>query len=453
MRTNKLMLLTCSIFFSGILAFAQNVDPYADDVYYTKEDAKKEQIKAEKAKELRIQQYKKMQEREEARRAQQFNLQDQLNRSSEDAIDAYNRRTSPDVKDSILSSAQEAPIELSTYQSSRKRKTYGRYSDRLRRFHSDDAVIINADKVYLVTDDGLMHYEDYNSYYGNGNIYVNVYTYEDPWVYYYDSWYPWYTYPHRYYRNHRFYYGGYRWRFWYDPWYDPYWYGSYYGYYPGYYGWGGYHNGYWDGYYDGYWYGGGRRNYYRRNDVSLSRPRDGYRGSGYSGYDYDGNNTNRNGSARSGWMDYNPQTNRYAPNKDNSSSVNSNGSRGEYNNSGIDYNRRGSWSDRNNQREYGTVDSRNNTVHTRIRQDINTNERAIRERSVNNSGSRGSYQSRGSYNNSYNNNSYNNNRSNSRSYETRSSTRSSYDFPSRSSSSGNSSNSNGSSRGSYGGRR
>ncbi len=524
MKTNRIKLLICGICLSSITALAQNVDPYMDDVYYSVKDAKKDRAKQQKAQaeyEKRVQEMNRTHQRRSVVKVPKYGTNISKN---DDAIDAYNGRKSPQTRDSILQiraaedelrnqNLQNQNVQIQSnhapFQSGydngnhrygqKKRRVYGTYSDRLRRFHSADAVIVDANRVYIVDDFGnLVDYADYygynnyyDSYYDNAYGSVNIYINDWGWSGYYDSWYPWYSYP----SYHPRYYGS-RWGLrydpwhisWYDPWYDPYWHRPYYGGYYGYYGWGGYYggynNGYWNGYNDGYF----NKHYYRRSQTSMPRDR-------YRGYDY-GNtyhNKNNDNTARSGWngevRNGNVQT----------SGVNANGSRGQYTGSGVDYSRRGSWNSVNNnigsvreqnanterigntdmtrrefdgsrrgswssggtEPQHGTIDSRRNAVRS-ITPDINTNERAAYSREgIRSNNSRGSYVNRNVYNGnstrSYNeptrrsSNTYSQpSRSFSEPTRSSSSSRGSYSSGSNSSS-GNSSS--GSSRGSYGGRR
>ncbi len=530
MKMNRIKLLICGICLSSIMVMAQNVDPYMDDVYYSVKDAKKDRAKQQKAQaeyEKRVQEMYRVRQQHSVVNVPEYGTGISEN---EDAIDAYNGRKSPQTRDSILRTRatvdelrnqnlqnQNAQIQSNNapYQSGydngnhygqKKRRVYGTYSDRLRRFHSADAVIVDANCVYIVDDHGnLIDYADYygynnyyDPYYDNGYGSVNIYINNWGWSGYYNSWYPWYSYP----PYHPRYYGS-RWGLrydpwygsWYDPWYDPYWYRPYYGGYYGYYGWGGYYggynNGYWNGYNDGYF----NKHYYRRSQTSMSRDR-------YRGNDYGNTYTNNNGNtARSGWNGEVRNGNVQ------SSGVNANGSRGQYNGGGVDYSRRGSWNNTNNNNgvvrmqdtnaertngnadvirregfdgsrrgswsnggniepQHGTIDSRRNAVRN-ITPDINTSERAAYNREGIRGNSRGSYVNRNTYNSGNGNHSYcsePNRRSintysqpsqSTRSYSepTRSSSSSRGSYSSGSNSSSGNSSSSGSSRGSYGGRR
>lgn len=453
MKTNKLWLLVCSVLFSSVMAMAQNVDPYVDDVYYTRQDAKKDISLQEKAKKERMEARKKMQAEEQARSQREERVYQRMATSSDDAIDAYNGRSSATAKDSLLEMQSAGAANLQSNNQTQNRRVYGTYSDRIRRFHTQNGAFIDGNDVYIATEYGLVNYMDLypydDYYYGNSGTSINIYM-GDP--FYYNSWYPWYSYrsPYYYgYTNWRYNYWGY-----YDPWYDPWYSGRYYGWggyyrYPGYYGWGGYYYpgyygygggygwGYNDGFYDGYYWGSNRSyNYYTRSQTSTMMPRDRYRGNDYNGTTNSVYN-NGNGSARSGWNgNYNNGNV-----QNNSTTVNANGSRGTYNDNGVNYSRRGSWSERESY-QHGTLNTRNEVVRTRINTDVNTNERVVTGR-WNNSGNNSSvrYNTRGSYNDggSYQNSTR----------SVQNSTRS-YSEPTRSSSS-NSGFSNGSSRGSYSG--
>ena len=219
-------------------------------------------------------------------------------------IDAYNRRDNNSY--SPLSQQQKKQTKLAK----RKRTApKGKYADRLRRFHSDNAIVlVDAGQVYIISDDDYDSYYDEDSYYYGGSPSVNFYIYGGysalnsyacssyPW---YDPWYSYWANPWYYSWRDPFYYyyrrPGWDWGWsmgWgYSPWYSGYDWGwnMGFGYSPWYsgYNWG-YRDGFWDGY---YW--GSRDNYYDPyNGSYYSRPKNVYPNGRRSNKSYQGSYNN-----------------------------------------------------------------------------------------------------------------------------------------------------------------
>lgn len=354
MKTNKLILLLGMLLTMGGSLYAQNEDPYVDDVYNTRGRIVKDYKTGTK---------KGAQDLEEARRdAYAQEVSEGVYPIASDAeLEAYNRRRQGDVQKAEVK--RQAKVE-------RKRRPHrcagpGVYSRRLSRFYDPDVRVRNADEVNIYIDDyGCHGYEYDRGCYDDGNAYVNLYVggsscwgVYDPW--WPNSYYPWYT--------GWDYYPGWGWS-WHWGWRGPRW-GGWYGWYGPSYpypGWGwdwGYHHGFYDGYRIGY------DNYRYRNFSHGSRSNNYYydRGNTYerrhhsrSTYDrdsrgnYDRNNNrdrfstpsrSRYNSDRQGRYNSPSRSNRYdSP------------SRGSY-----DSNRRGRYSSpsRNSSGNYNTPSRRN----------------------------------------------------------------------------------------------
>lgn len=253
--TPRLQLLLVALLAFASSAFAQQTR-YEDDVYLTPK-------KARELRALRAQEERRMQERLAAQRAQQKAEQEQYQKQ---LSDWYNRR---DMQVTI----SEMEQNLDELQDVTPRTAKGgEYARRLRRFHSDDQIVLEGvDRVYILDD---LDYDSWSdSYYGYDNyngvsIIINNNRWGSPYYYnhwgrpYHHSFYPWYD------RWYGHYYGGWYGSPWgYDPFYYNHWYAPYYHRPFGWYG-GGYHDynhGYYHGYYDGYYggYYGGNYGYVR----------------------------------------------------------------------------------------------------------------------------------------------------------------------------------------------
>ena len=268
----------CIAIVAAIAALVTAVAPRAyaqyDDIYVTPEQNKTWQ-KDYKEKEA---EREKQREEERKRRAAQAKKEAYLydavdeNGFSEYEIDAYNRRNGAEWDGESARRDDDRKLKV---KAKKKKKAPGRYANRIRRFHSDDAiVIVEGDRVYIIDEDGYCGgdgwgYDDYDD--TTVNIFVGVgsgwggyprfgFSWYDSW---FDPWYdPWFSawydpfYP--YYRRH------------YRPWYwSPWGWGSW--------GWGrspwrdGYHWGYNDGFWDGYYWGSSGGHYYDPYSGSYYR--------------------------------------------------------------------------------------------------------------------------------------------------------------------------------------
>lgn len=250
-------------------------------------------ITPSKARELRKEEDKKRAELEKVRAAQRAQRDAEDKQREEERLraqeeyennvsDWYNRRPSE-------LSSEEMERNLDRLDGSRgdaRKGQGGKYSQRIRRFSSDNdnvVVLRDVDRVYILDDMQYDYWSD--SYYGRDwdrgvNISINVGPYWgwDRWSYYR----PWYRH-------------FYSWSYpWYDPWYDPWYYPSAWRWHRPHHHWGwgwtyspwygghyGYNHGYWHGYYDGYWggnWGGGSPNYNanRRTYSTYGRSAGGY---------------------------------------------------------------------------------------------------------------------------------------------------------------------------------
>lgn len=307
----------------GYSSFAQEVDPFLDDVYMSKKDEsiliKKNQEKAEREYQQRLAKI------EAQRKADSIEYAKITAQNHSMEIDAYNGRVDyGNGKASVYSRTSDDDNAV-----------YGEYSSRIQRFHNGKTLVINNPQ--------------YVNVYGGG-LYSNDYYYDSwysPYSYrwYYDSYYPWYdTYPYYgYYRPSRFDYLYYNWHYGfgvaYYPWYDYY----HYGYSPYYYPYYSYSAGYYDGYYSGVYnsrYVNNPHRHGNRSYQSYSSP-------------YESYSSVRNGSYRSYSDGYN------------SRAVNNNGTR-SYNNYN-DYNRGAynSRSYRSNSNESYRTTERSNSYNSR----------------------------------------------------------------------------------------
>lgn len=263
MKALRYLLLASGLVASLSAAYAQS-DEYLDDAYMSRKDIEARQAKAKaeaekkraaEAEALRIWQENYAKERAEAIKAQ---------RSRE--IDAYNGVLSE--TDSMAIALQARRRALQDTEAEINPRAYGEYSRRLGRFYGNGNVIVNN-----------YYYDDFDAYY-RGGVGISVGMGYYPWYGGYYSTYrnsPWSSWDYDWYG--RRYYG------YYDPFYDPWRYSSWGGYYGGYYG------GYWGvgfGYsrYSMYPYYYGYYPYSYYGGVYYTPRSNQYRGAARSGYNH-----------------------------------------------------------------------------------------------------------------------------------------------------------------------
>lgn len=249
MKTKFLLVALLAAFLGSSVAVAQ----YEDDAYLTPSQVKKLKEREEKEHlEYLKRKAEKRKKLEEERAARLLQLKKEETYES-DLIDYYNRRG----KGWEGISSEEMEANLDRLEGEKRPRTNGKYSKRIKRFHSDNTVVLRDADVYIVDDvrynpwtDSYYGYDDYN------NVSINI-------SFGYRPWRDW-GYPYPYYRYYGYYY----------PWYDSYW--DFWGY-PRhhYWGWGGPYYGY--DYWGGYYYRPYRPHYFY--DYSY-----GYDYYGYGGY-------------------------------------------------------------------------------------------------------------------------------------------------------------------------
>lgn len=237
------LFLGISITFLGvnIKTFAQD-----NDIYFTPKQNKALQAELKKKDLAQAKEFAKMEEEYKKHLQKEVYYYDPIDENgfTQFEIDEYNHRHKSDTTSlKQLKGRRNGEV----FQRA-KMKSKNKYTDRIRRFHRDDAVVvIEDDEVYILSDDYYNEDTPINIYiYGNSDPWYDYGCYAYPWYdpfyspWYYSSWYP------RYYYYSRPYHWNWYWNSWgwnysgswsYSPWYNGY-------------NWG-YHDGFWDGYYWG----------------------------------------------------------------------------------------------------------------------------------------------------------------------------------------------------------
>lgn len=261
MKSFGRLLLALGIGCISLVSYAQSDNPYIDDAYLSVKEVEKRDAQVRAEAEARQRAALEQQRRYEA---EQQRLRDEYRqRQREREIDAYNGRLSQDEYSTVAPEGYRRE-RTKDHRSDTEVRIYGPYSERLARFHTDGAVVVNAPGAYT----------DYD--YASDKTTLSIYLGGSSWYPWYDSFYPsaYFATPYPYSRISWGWRGDWAWRWsYYDVLYAPY-YNPYYSpYYPS--AWSlGYYGGYYGGaysYYDGYYQGIADRayhNHYYRNKYA-----------------------------------------------------------------------------------------------------------------------------------------------------------------------------------------